>query len=33
LGLRTREQIYQSRGLQIKKVDAPKLPEAAPAAA
>jgi small subunit ribosomal protein S5 len=28
LSLRTREQIYQSRGLQIKKVEAPKAPEA-----
>jgi ribosomal protein S5 len=28
LSLRTREQIYTSRGLQIKKVDAPKAPEA-----
>ena len=33
LSLRTREQIYQSRGLQIKKVEAPKAPEAVPAAA
>ncbi len=28
LSLRTREQIYQSRGLQIKKVEAPKVPTA-----
>ena len=28
LSLRTREQIYQSRGLEIKKVEAPKAPEA-----
>lgn len=28
LSLRTREQIYTARGLQIKKVDAPKAPEA-----
>jgi small subunit ribosomal protein S5 len=28
LSLRTREQIYQSRGLAIKKVEAPKAPEA-----
>ena len=28
LSLRTREQIYQSRGLQLKKVEAPKAPEA-----
>ncbi len=28
LSLRTREQIYQSRGLEIKKVSAPKAPEA-----
>jgi small subunit ribosomal protein S5 len=28
LSLRTREQIYQSRGLQIKKVETPKAPEA-----
>ena len=27
LSLRTREQIYQSRGLEIKKVAAPKAPE------
>jgi small subunit ribosomal protein S5 len=33
LGLRTREQIYQSRGLSLKKVAAPKPPEAVPAAA
>ena len=32
LSLRTREQIYQSRGLQIRKVEAPKAPEAVPAA-
>jgi small subunit ribosomal protein S5 len=32
LSLRTREQIYQSRGLSIKKVEAPKPPEAVPAA-
>jgi small subunit ribosomal protein S5 len=28
LSLRTREQIYQNRGLEIKKVEAPKAPEA-----
>jgi small subunit ribosomal protein S5 len=28
LSLRTREQIYQARGLEIKKVEAPKAPEA-----
>jgi len=28
LSLRTREQIYQSRGLQIKKVEAPVAPAA-----
>jgi small subunit ribosomal protein S5 len=28
LSLRTREQIYQARGLAIKKVEAPKAPEA-----
>ena len=28
LSMRTREQIYQSRGLEIKKVSAPKAPEA-----
>jgi len=33
LSLRTREQIYQSRGIQIKKVETPKLPVAVPAAA
>lgn len=33
LSLRTRDQIYQSRGLAIKKVEAPKPPEAIPAAA
>jgi len=33
LSLRTREQIYQARGLQIKKVEAPKAPEAVSAAA
>jgi small subunit ribosomal protein S5 len=32
LSLRLREDIYKSRGLQIKKVDAPKAPEATPAA-
>jgi hypothetical protein len=26
LSLRTREQIYQARGLQIKKIETPKLP-------
>ena len=31
LSLRTREQIYKSRGLEIRKVEAPKVPEAAPA--
>lgn len=31
LSLRTREQIYKSRGLEIRKVEAPKAPEAAPA--
>ena len=31
LSLRLREQIYKSRGLEIKKVDAPKVPEAVPA--
>lgn len=33
LSLRTREQIYRSRGLEIKKVEAPKPPEAVVAAA
>jgi len=33
LSLRTREQIYKSRGLQLRKVDAPKAPEAVAAAA
>lgn len=33
LSLRTREQIYQSRGLEIKKVETPRPPEAVPAAA
>jgi ribosomal protein S5 len=28
LSLRTREQIYKSRGLEIKKVETPKVPEA-----
>ena len=32
LSLRTREHIYQGRGLEIRKVEAPKAPEAAPAA-
>ena len=32
LSLRLREDIYKSRGLQIKKVDAPKVPTATPAA-
>ena len=32
LSLRLREDIYKSRGLQIRKVEAPKAPEAAPAA-
>lgn len=32
LSLRTREEIYKSRGLEIKKVEAPKAPEAVPAA-
>jgi len=32
LSLRLREDIYKSRGLQIKKVEAPKAPEATPAA-
>lgn len=31
LSLRTREQIYKSRGLEIRKVEAPKAPEAVPA--
>jgi small subunit ribosomal protein S5 len=30
LSLRTREQIYKSRGLEIRKVEAPKAPEAVP---
>jgi small subunit ribosomal protein S5 len=30
LSLRSREDIYKSRGLEVKKVEAPKLPEAAP---
>src|SRR5664280_2312077 len=30
LSLRTREQIYKSRGLEIRKVEAPKVPEAVP---
>jgi small subunit ribosomal protein S5 len=33
LSLRTRENIYKGRGLEIRKVGAPKAPEAAPAAA
>jgi len=33
LSLRPREEIYRCRGLEIKKADAPKTPEAAPAAA
>ena len=33
LSLRTRENIYKGRGLEIKKVEAPKAPEAAPARA
>jgi small subunit ribosomal protein S5 len=32
LSLRTREAIYKSRGLEIKKVETPKAPEAIPAA-
>jgi len=32
LSLRTREAIYKARGLEIKKVEAPKVPEAIPAA-
>jgi small subunit ribosomal protein S5 len=32
LSLRTREAIYKSRGLEIKKVETPKAPEAVPAA-
>ena len=32
LSLRTREEIYKSRGLEIKKVETPKAPEATPAA-
>jgi small subunit ribosomal protein S5 len=32
LSLRTREMIYKSRGLEIKKVETPKVPEAIPAA-
>lgn len=31
LALRTREEIYKARGLQIKKVETPKAPEAVPA--
>jgi len=31
LNLRTREDIYKSRGLEIKKAEAPKVPEATPA--
>lgn len=31
LSLRTREEIYKSRGLEIKKVETPKAPEAVPA--
>ncbi|HUC84058.1 MAG TPA: 30S ribosomal protein S5 [Candidatus Acidoferrales bacterium] len=31
LSLRTREQIYKSRGLELKKVETPKAPETAPA--
>ena len=30
-GLRLREDIYKARGLSIKKVEAPKAPEATPA--
>jgi small subunit ribosomal protein S5 len=33
LSLRTRENIYKGRGLEIRKVETPKAPEAAPAAA
>jgi len=33
ISLRTREQIYRNRGLELKKVETPKAPEAAPAAA
>jgi small subunit ribosomal protein S5 len=33
LSLRLRETIYKSRGLEIKKVEAPKAPEAIPATA
>ena len=33
LSLRTRENIYKGRGLEIRKVETPKVPEAAPAAA
>ncbi len=33
LSLRTRAQIYQGRGLEVKKVEAPKAPEALPAGA
>jgi small subunit ribosomal protein S5 len=33
LSLRLREDIYKSRGLEIKKVETPKVPEAAPATA
>jgi small subunit ribosomal protein S5 len=32
LSLRTRENIYKGRGLEIRKVETPKVPEAAPAA-
>ncbi len=32
LSLRTREAIYKARGLEIKKIETPKAPEAAPAA-
>lgn len=32
LSLRTRENIYKSRGIEIKKVEAPQVPQAAPAA-
>ena len=32
LSLRLRENIYQGRGLEIKKVETPKAPEAVPAA-
>jgi ribosomal protein S5 len=33
LSLRLREDIYKGRGLEIKKVEAPKAPEAAPTTA